>query len=296
VTTAVGKAALSFIAPTIAAGLRRRNKNDLTVMVVACENVLGNSTYLKERVREVAGSNAFADVAVFPDCVVDRIVPNTTARSDRHPLAVTVEDYAQWVIDAEGLPFHPEIQGAEFRSGLAAVLGQKLFTLNMAHAIVGYYGHLRGLSYVHEAMRDEHIRLLLDGALSEAEHALCKLYGIHQDAQRHYAARILTRLENPALQDEIVRVSRDPMRKLGVQDRLIRPALAASETGSIPIHLATGVAAALLYDATSDKEATALTALVREHGIKRALATVSGVPENHVLSELVHANAHFRAL
>lgn len=298
VTTAVGKRALERVAPLIARGLRLRRRGDLPVMVVACENVLGNSAYLERFVRENAeDAPSILQAAVFPDCVVDRIVPNVPADALLpHPLAVVVERYAQWVIDATYLRSCPPVAGAEYRAGLASVLAQKLFTLNMAHAIVGYYGFLRGYAFVHEAMRDEVIRTLVDGALRESGNVLVSEYGIAAAEQRRYAEKILDRLANAALMDTVARAWRDPKRKLGPQDRLIKPACASVDHGLVPANLASGIAAALAFHTPEDKEAQEVQTFVKEHGIKRALKSFSGIPEDHLLAELVQANALFRSL
>lgn len=298
VTTAVGKAALARVAPLIAEGLRRRRKDVVPVVVVACENLTGNSTFLGGLVRGALGHDAAAaDAAVFPNCMVDRIVPNAGPElRGPHPLAVVVEDYAQWVIDVRPLAAQPPLQGVAFSDSLDAVLAQKLCTVNAAHAMVAYYGNLRGHQYIHEAIADENIRALLDGALAEAGRMLSATYGIAPDVQDAFARRAVIRLENPLLRDEVKRVARDPMRKLGHDDRLVRPALGALEAGVIPAHLGTGVAAALLYDVAGDREAVQLRDIVRAHGVRGALEQVSGVPHHHALSELVHAAVQFRSL
>ncbi|MSR85451.1 mannitol-1-phosphate 5-dehydrogenase [Candidatus Uhrbacteria bacterium] len=298
VTTAVGKSALVHIAPLILDGMRLRRHDTVPVIVVACENVLGNSSYLADLVRQIAplDASSWLRAAVFPDCVVDRIVPNAAQEAEGHPLAVTVEEYCQWAIDSSHLQILPLIDGAEFREGLESVLAQKLFTLNMAHAIVGYYGYLRERMFIHQAMQDETIRVLLEGALSEVSRVIVASYGISATEQAQYAAKVIQRLENPALADTVIRVGREPKRKLGSNDRLVAPALKAIELGHIPAHLATGVAAALAFDCSEDRDAQALQVMVAELGLKEALHRVSGVEHDHALAQLIHATALYRQL
>ena len=294
----MGKAALPAVAPLLAEGLLRRRNGALPVLTVACENVLGNSEYLAELVRNAAGEHAgrIAEIAAFPNCVVDRIVPDWSKFLSDHPLIVCVEEYAQWIIDATALTVTLPIAGVEYREDLHVVLAQKLCTLNMAHAIVGYYGYLRGHTCIHDAMRDCDIRALLDGAIREAGSALQATFGIPKARQEVYAAQVVHRLENPALRDPIARVARDPMRKLGAHDRLVRPAVDAVRAAVIPAHLATGIAAALAYDASGDREAGELQELIRMVVVREALRRVSGIPEDGALADLVHATVHFGAL
>ena len=112
VTTAVGKEALQFVAPLIARGLAQKlalSKTSCTpmrIMVVACENANDNTAYLKALIAphlECEQWKEIEDLVSFPNCVVDRIVPNITKHAVDHPLAVSVEEYAQFVVDKTAL-------------------------------------------------------------------------------------------------------------------------------------------------------------------------------------------------
>ena len=79
VTTAIGPNILKFIAPNIAKGLTKRvaaNKTPLNI--IACENMVGGSTVLKNFVYENLADDVKPEVTKligFPDAAVDRIVP-----------------------------------------------------------------------------------------------------------------------------------------------------------------------------------------------------------------------------
>ena len=60
-----------------------------------------------------------------------------------------------------------------------------------------------------------------------------------------YAEDLLTRMVNPFLRDPVERVTRDPARKLGWNDRLIGSMLLAAEAGVVPTRLARGASIAL---------------------------------------------------
>jgi mannitol-1-phosphate 5-dehydrogenase len=305
ILTAVGKDALQYLAPNLARGLlqrmKLRPKADMHVAVVACENVQDNTIFLRDHILKwIPDEQAarFIETISFPNCVVDRIVPNTLPRKSESVLAVAVEEYFQLAIDGEGLkgPF-PSIAGIDISSNLGATLEQKLCTLNMAHAIVGYFGYLRGHTFVHEAVADADVSQLLAGALQEVSLAITGRHSsITPSQQGEYARKVVTRFKNPHLRDEIVRVARQPRRKLGPGDRLIKPALLSASQGNTPAFLASGITAALHYDYGADAEAQELTSNIREHGIERVLQQVTGLtPENNV-ARLVKANFLLRAL
>ncbi len=305
ILTAVGKDALRHLAPVLARGLMRRAQSrplfEVHVAVVACENVQDNTVFLRDLVFHHVPAEKRIElerVISFPNCVVDRIVPNTLPRSSESSLAVAVEEYFQLAIDGEGLkgPF-PTISGVEIATNLGATLEQKLCTLNMAHAIVGYYGYLRGHQFVHEAVADADISELLLGALSEVSAALTvRHHSISKVSQDAYAGKVVARFRNHHLRDEITRVARQPRRKLGSNDRLVKPAIIAAEQGMVPAFLASGIAAALHYNYGADTEAQELVANIRERGIGQVLEQVSGLSPDSEVGRLVKSDFLLRAL
>ncbi len=78
-TTAIGPKILPLIAPLIAAGIKLRRKTDnyQKIDVIACENMIGGSQFLKTEVYKHldAATKVFADEYIgFPNAAVDRIV------------------------------------------------------------------------------------------------------------------------------------------------------------------------------------------------------------------------------
>jgi mannitol-1-phosphate 5-dehydrogenase len=305
VMTAVGKSALPVVAKCLADGLnlrqRRRPNAVVGVVVIACENVLGNSEYLRQLVCAEFADSAIMkalDCVVFPNCVVDRIVPNLPPPIANDPLSVLVEDYFQLVIDGSNLFVPPPvIHGMQIVHNLEAVLDQKLCTLNMAHAILAYYGYMAGYHFIHEAIKDKYIFALLYGAFGEVEKVLIKRHeSISLDGQRTYSKKILSRFKNSFLPDEVGRVAREPVRKLGFRDRLVFPALLACEQGLVPVHLATGIAAAYSYRNSFDGQAVLLAHVIDQKGINSAVEEMSGISSDSLLGQLVVSDFMFNNL
>lgn len=307
ILTAVGKNALSAVANSLAKGLveriKRRPNSDVHVVVVACENVNDNTEYLRTLMSKFLSeedAKKVNNLISFPKCVVDRIVPNILpSGANQDPLSVAVEEYFQLVIDETALKTTmPKIDGVEFSADLTAILEQKLFTLNMAHAIVGYYGYIKKYSFIHEAMEDENVYQLLLGALGEIESAITTRHpSINRKHQEVYAQKIISRFQNPYLKDEIVRVARQPKRKLGKEDRLIKPALITLEQGRIPAYLATGITAALFYNYSEDSQACEIMLDIRRKGIEQTLKEVSSLTTGREMeiARLVKSDYIFRS-
>ncbi|GGJ72884.1 mannitol-1-phosphate 5-dehydrogenase [Virgibacillus salexigens] len=290
VTTAVGPTILKVIAKLIATGLEARvAKNAQPLNIIACENMLGGSTLLKEEVLSHVTEeikHTIEQYVGFPDAAVDRIVPNQV-NDDR--LQVAVEPYYEWVVEKPALKGKtPVIDGVTYVEDLKPYIERKLFTVNTGHAVPAYIGHQKGYPTIYEAMQDEEIQAIIDGALQESGEALIQFYGFNRHEHAAYRSKIIERFKNPHISDEVTRVGRGPIRKLGARDRLIRPAILYMEqTGKIPSYLVKTIAAALTYGNIQDEEAVNLQVLVNKEGYANALQIVAELSAEHPLVDAV---------
>jgi mannitol-1-phosphate 5-dehydrogenase len=294
ITTAVGPNVLPIIARVIAKGLQRRAELNLTtpLHIIACENLIDNSRILQEYIFShlPVDVQQYVETQVsFPRCVIDRVVTNPSeAERAANPLLVIAEGEGQWIVDRLGFVDQPPaIAGMKLTDNLDAYVEQKIFTLNTAHAATGYLGYLKGYEFIHQALQDPAIRRVVTGAIEESSAALIKRHGLNPEAQQQYARNTLQRFANDALPDPIVRVVREPKRKLAPNDRLVKPALLALEIGVTPVNLATVIAAALLYDNPADPQAVELAGELKDKGVDRMLAEVCNLPSDSVLAQLV---------
>ncbi|MFD2627786.1 mannitol-1-phosphate 5-dehydrogenase [Oceanobacillus kapialis] len=290
VTTAVGPNVLPIIAELIAKGLRARLASNPTALnVIACENMVGGSTLLKEKVMDHVPADEQEKMAAlfgFPDAAVDRIVPNQV---NEDLLEVSVEPYYEWVVDRSMIRGEvPEIDGITFVEDLTPYIERKLFTVNTGHAVPAYIGHYMGYNTINEAMHDEKVLEILRGTLNESGEALIQTYGFDRGEHQTYINKIIGRFQNPYISDEVTRVGRGPIRKLGAKDRLIRPASVYLETtGKEPVFLAKTIAAALSYKNEEDAEAVELQEKVAQFGYEKALQDVSELETGSALVESV---------
>ncbi|NNV00767.1 mannitol-1-phosphate 5-dehydrogenase [Geobacillus sp. DSP4a] len=286
VTTAVGPHILPAIAPLVADGLKQRLGVQQTPLhVIACENMIGGTETLKQYVfahLSEAEQQLAGESVGFLNCAVDRIVPNQT---NDDPLAVTVEPFFEWAIETRNvIGAVPPIQGAHFVADLGPYIERKLFTVNTGHALAAYLGYLKGCETVQEAMKDSAIRAGVEQALSESGAVLVKKHGWKADEHRAYIETTIGRFMNPALSDDIIRVARSPIRKLGPNDRLVAPAVQyCALFGNAPQGLAKGIAALLRFDDARDAEAAALQQTIAQHGIEGALRQYAGLESGHPL-------------
>src|SRR5690606_21819104 len=109
----------------------------------------------------------------------------------------------------------PEIKGITYVSDLKPYIERKLFTVNTGHAAVAYVGHYMGYGTIDEAMQDKKVQDIIQGALTESGEALIQTYKFDRSEHQEYIKKIIDRFRNPYISDEVTRVGRGPIRKLG---------------------------------------------------------------------------------
>ncbi|HDU8578186.1 mannitol-1-phosphate 5-dehydrogenase [Vibrio antiquarius] len=297
VTTAVGPNVLDIIAKTIAKGIAKRFEagNNAPLNIIACENMVRGTTHLKGEVYKHLDKSLHAkadELVGFVDSAVDRIVPPAEAAND-DPLEVTVESFSEWIVDEQQFKGDiPNIAGMEKTNNLMAFVERKLFTLNTGHCITAYLGCLKGHRTIREAIEDPSIHAEVKQAMHESGEVLIKRYGFDRDMHNAYIEKILGRFANPYLVDEVDRVGRQPIRKLGANDRLVKPLLGTIEYGTENQTLLKGIAAALKYTNDTDPQAVELQNSLKEVGVKKTLATYTGLAEDSVEVAQIEAIYH----
>ena len=85
----------------------------------------------------------------------------------------------------------------------------------------------------------------------------------------------------------MLRVGREPIRKLEPGDRLIKPVTTAASYGLPVDHLIFGAAAALRFDCPEDPQSVELQAKIKAEGPAAALEAYSGLKPDDPLSERI---------
>ena len=292
--TAVGVNALPKIAPVVAAGLERRRLAGEAdpLNIIICENLKGAPDLFAEMLRPYLseeGRQYLEEQVGLVDAVISRMVPIMPPEiAERDPSFIMAEPYK--ILPVNRLRFKgriPEIVGMEPKDNFEAYVDRKLYTHNAGHAMHAYLGYLRGYTYGYEALGDPVILKLTRQAMHESSEALIARHGFARSDQYAHVEDLLRRFRNHRLGDTVFRLGRDPLRKLGPQDRLVGAARLVVETGGVPDALTWGIAAALLFDPAEDPAAMQLQELLRSAGLAETLRRVSGIEPGSPLSAMI---------
>ncbi|MBI0029712.1 mannitol-1-phosphate 5-dehydrogenase [Gilliamella sp. B14384G15] len=286
VTTAVGPQILARIAENMAKGLiaRHQQANNAPLNIIACENMVRGTSQFKQEIFKYIPHELHQWMNShigFVDSAVDRIVPPATSKTG-DILEVTVETFSEWIVDKnQFIGDIPQIKGMEPVDNLMAFVERKLFTLNTGHAITAYLGFYNDIATIRDAILVDSIRSVVQGAMQESGQVLIKRYNFDPAKHQAYIEKILTRFENPYLHDDTARVGRQPIRKLGSGDRLVKPLLGTFEYELKNSNLLIGIAAALNYRNDDDDQATDLTQQISNKGVVQTFCDISGIESNN---------------
>ncbi|MCD6322820.1 MAG: mannitol dehydrogenase [Clostridiales bacterium] len=282
--TAVGVNILPKIAKTIAEGIDMRFTKGTgeSLDIIVCENISDGSNHLKKLVSQYINNKKYFEENIgFVSASVGRMVP---VNSDSNSSDIIVESYNELPLDADSLKTDvSSIKNFMPVTPFAIEKDKKYFMHNMSHAIVAYMGFINGYEFIWEAIGDKSIRIIAEKALEESITAIIKYYNADETQLRAYALNLLKRYSNKYLKDTVIRVGRDPKRKLQPEDRLTGAALFCLSQGIVPKYILYGIAAAFCFDVSEDVSSPEVTTYVKEYGIKSAITEYTGITDQSPL-------------
>jgi len=258
---------------------------------IACENMQHSSSTLGRHVRELLQGTELSYCQQhfgFPDCMISRVVP----RPEPDPLLITAEDYNEWTARREDfkgqLPqWLPALQLVDNQD---ARLERKLFMHNGGHAVCGYFGFHYGHEFIHEAVRDPRVVERVVGACDQIGEVVRRKHGFSPESIAEYKQDLYRRGAIPEMRDQVLRVVRQPLRKLGPKERLLGPARLALQYGLPRDHIIRGIVAALKYHHPADPQSVEMQSRIAEQGLRPMLGAVSQLAaDDPLLAEIEQA-------
>lgn len=222
-----------------------------------------------------------------PDVITSNTAPDKMIQDD--PLSIVTEDGVLFIQEGPN-----SLKGKfKFLTENEIKYDQwipKLYLHNTAHCIAAYLGALIGARYVHEPMEIQEFNNIVEGTMNEMLESLKKGWDIDESFLNWYAEKELARFRNKLLFDPISRVAREPLRKLGLEGRLIGAAQICLSYGVMPNNLITGIAAALLFQDQKDPDrhlAFFKNTLTKEDFNTHILGLRSGEPLDLILRKKI---------
>lgn len=292
VFTSVGGKNLNSLGGVIAAVWQATTRKREPVNFITCENWKHAGKTLKQAILQGLPTQeqpVFEAQAAVSEGVIMRISTQPSKK------LLEAELLGEWVQNFWELP----INAATFRGSLPAVQGltlidhfdhfleQKLYTNNTSNALIAYYGHLLGYHVVAEAANAPVMQPLLDELYQEINQTLLAEYQVDEASQLKLAAMARKKYADWAIVDDVARHAKDPIRKLGPEDRLIAPARMALRHNIMPKVMILAIVSALYYENAEDEAAVELQRQRVTYGIPYVLETICQLDPQEPLTALI---------
>ena len=269
--TSIGGDNLATWAESINEAVAERLKRG-PIDVILCENHPRPAALVSE-IFDLDGMG-IAQAQVLRSC----IEPTDEQIATLGPLVVQVQDH--WVLPLDGdVLMNPDllsqVTGFEARPNFSVELTRKLYTYNAINAAVCFPGAERGYVWLADAANDSEIAELAKRVGEESSAALIAEYGFDANEQRGWCERALAKYQDATIRDPIERNARDPIRKLGLHDRILGPLHLCISHGLPHTALVETMKSALAYREPSDDSAVKLSKLVDNFGYFRAIQIVA---------------------
>ena len=260
--------------------------------IIACANIGNAALRLRPMIRGKLSSAAqryFDESIGIVGSVVMRVgVPTPPRFASYGPLTVTTNGFPGMPVDRRAfrgpvppLPMLHPVDNIEARET------RKFFTYNMVHAVYAYAGGMAGCRTVLEAASNPRIDAEVRGAFDEVSPALQAEFDFSAESMDEWKNQVFSNLINPLIEDSLERVGGEPIRKLGVNDRLIGPIRLCLKHGIRPLCLARTAACVLFFDSRDDAGARHLHNLIEEKGAAGALREITGLEADSEVCRLV---------
>lgn len=185
----------------------------------------------------------------------------------------------------------PEIKltSVEYAPNLEPYIERKLFSVNTGHATVAYTGKYKGYKDIGTAITDKEVLQQLKKVLKETGDLLINKWNFNREDHEKYQRKIIGRFQNKYLSDDIARVGRTPIRKLGYDERFIRPIREAKERGLSFAALLETVGMIYTFDEPTDSESQELKKLLANEPIKKVVIETTGLDDQDLVTQIIES-------
>lgn len=246
--------------------------------IIVCENDPETVNEIKKKIKNKKVFFAVPDV----------ITSNTSPRKllKKNKLSIVSEDGELYV--EKGPKIYGEIKFLSKKDLLKIQWTAKLYLHNTPHCIAAYLGSIINVKYIHNAMKNQFVRKIVEGSMNEMLKTLKLNWDISHNFLEWYAQKEINRFKNKLLFDPISRVAREPLRKLEINGRLIGAAQLCLYNGVFPNNILKGIVSAFMFENQHDADnhiELLQNSMTPEHFNQYILGLRSGEPLDLLLKD-----------
>ena len=213
------------------------------------------------------------------------LVMSIVNRKNRFPDAIHEDKYRVEGDDKNVLRVEaiPELVNCEYKPkffklehNLSAAMAVKIWSGNVVQCTMAFVALSKNMKNSYEASLDLDASRIAYFAADEAYRGVAAEYSLNLRTKEEKKYPV-TVFRNDKFSDSLYRIAREPIRKLGKNDRFIGPALCALKHGILPFYICLGAAYGFCYTNNDDPEAAKLQIYIKKNGIEDAILHFTGL-------------------
>ena len=139
---------------------------------------------------------------------------------------------------------------------------------------------------VSDGAKHTEVRKDFIAVLEETSALLEKKWGFSKEEMTAYRNKTIKRFENPRIVDNVSRICRTPIRKLGYNERFIKPIRETEELGLSNSALLKACSYILIFKSIEDEQSLKLEKLIVEKGVVETLREVTELTDEVLLNKI----------
>ncbi|NQZ66146.1 MAG: hypothetical protein HRT99_02960 [Mycoplasmatales bacterium] len=254
--------------------------------IVAIENGINASNVLKNEIKPLLNdyqNNYCNKYIAFVNCAVDRIVPNQRKEN----LDVDVEVFFELVFDANKW-IGEKIKLVKYSDSLEKFIERKLFMLNATHSLIAWYGIKNKFNYINEFTKHMELVERIKKLLGNFVNLIAHKSDFSIEELNEYSIKILERISNKDINDDVTRVGRGVKRKVGYNDRFMRPILYGYKNKIDVTEIVKALAYAFSGLDFDDFEVKEINEYIKKHSLEKAIKKYTGA-NDEITEEIIRA-------
>ena len=266
ITTSIDLGNLKHSISQVISIIETKQKSNTPLIIMCCENGEKVSSFFKNQIEEHHVINN--DLIKFVDVMVDRIVPNEVSDD----LSIKVETYYSWVANENAWSEQTnKFETITYTNIIDAEICKKVWMLNVAHAALAW----KKLTltkfekkYINITLNDakEHTLLyFLQDYLKEISKIVSVEFNYDKEKLEDFRETIIKRFTNNYIKDDFERVARNTIKKLQLDERIMKPFLIAKKNDISFVKLKETIKNAFSYNNTNDEDGTIIQNLLQEN-------------------------------
>lgn len=202
ISTSIGAKNLVFLKPIFAKLAKIEEKHK---QIICFENGYRVSSYFKTILEKCQFWN-------FVDTTIDQIAPSS------NDLNVYTETFSEIILEEKQQKI--KLKTVEYLENLDFFILRKLFFVNALHSGIAYFAYNLKFNFINEALNSVIIQNYIEKMKEVLQQTVLIINPlIEQKIMNEYFETTIKRFKNPALQDLVVRVARNPITKISKNER-----------------------------------------------------------------------------